>query len=51
VFDVNFFGAVYGYWAVLPHLRDSQGTFVQIASALSYRGIPCRPHIARRRRR
>jgi NAD(P)-dependent dehydrogenase (short-subunit alcohol dehydrogenase family) len=40
VFDVNFFGGVYGYWAALPHLRDSQGTFVQIASALSYRGIP-----------
>ncbi|TML98277.1 MAG: SDR family oxidoreductase [Actinobacteria bacterium] len=40
VFDVNFFGGVYGYWAALPHLRDSQGTFIQIASALSYRGIP-----------
>jgi NAD(P)-dependent dehydrogenase (short-subunit alcohol dehydrogenase family) len=40
VFDVNFFGAVYGYWAALPHLRQSHGTFVQIASALSYRGIP-----------
>jgi NAD(P)-dependent dehydrogenase (short-subunit alcohol dehydrogenase family) len=40
VFDVNFFGAVYGYWSVLPHLRKSRGTFVQIASALSYRGIP-----------
>jgi NAD(P)-dependent dehydrogenase (short-subunit alcohol dehydrogenase family) len=40
VFDVNFFGAVYGYWAALPHLRASGGTFVQIASALSYRGIP-----------
>jgi NAD(P)-dependent dehydrogenase (short-subunit alcohol dehydrogenase family) len=40
VFDVNFFGAVYGYWAALPHLRDSRGTFIQIASALSYRGIP-----------
>jgi NAD(P)-dependent dehydrogenase (short-subunit alcohol dehydrogenase family) len=40
VFDVNFFGAVYGYWAALPHLRDSQGTFMQIASALAYRGIP-----------
>ena len=40
VFDVNFFGAVYGYWAALPHLRQSRGTFVQIASALSYRGIP-----------
>jgi NAD(P)-dependent dehydrogenase (short-subunit alcohol dehydrogenase family) len=40
VFDVNFFGGVYGYWAALPHLRASRGTFVQIASALSYRGIP-----------
>jgi NAD(P)-dependent dehydrogenase (short-subunit alcohol dehydrogenase family) len=40
VFDVNFFGGVYGYWAALPHLRESRGTFVQIASALSYRGIP-----------
>jgi NAD(P)-dependent dehydrogenase (short-subunit alcohol dehydrogenase family) len=40
VFDVNFFGGVYGYWAALPHLRDSRGTFIQIASALSYRGIP-----------
>ena len=40
VFDVNFFGGVYGYWAALPHLRDSHGTFIQIASALSYRGIP-----------
>jgi NAD(P)-dependent dehydrogenase (short-subunit alcohol dehydrogenase family) len=40
VFDVNFFGSVYGYWASLPHLRDTEGTFVQIASALSYRGIP-----------
>ena len=40
VFDVNFFGGVYGYWDALPYLRDSRGTFVQIASALSYRGIP-----------
>jgi NAD(P)-dependent dehydrogenase (short-subunit alcohol dehydrogenase family) len=40
VFDVNFFGAVYGYWAALPELRASRGTFIQIASALSYRGIP-----------
>jgi NAD(P)-dependent dehydrogenase (short-subunit alcohol dehydrogenase family) len=40
VFDVNFFGGVYGYWAALPHLRVSYGTFIQIASALSYRGIP-----------
>jgi NAD(P)-dependent dehydrogenase (short-subunit alcohol dehydrogenase family) len=40
VMDVNFFGQVYGYWAVLPHLRDSHGTFVSIQSALAYRGIP-----------
>jgi NAD(P)-dependent dehydrogenase (short-subunit alcohol dehydrogenase family) len=40
VFDVNFFGGVYGYWASLPHLRESEGTFIQVASALSYRGIP-----------
>jgi NAD(P)-dependent dehydrogenase (short-subunit alcohol dehydrogenase family) len=40
VFDVNFFGGVYGYWAALPHLRQSKGTFIQVASALSYRGIP-----------
>jgi NAD(P)-dependent dehydrogenase (short-subunit alcohol dehydrogenase family) len=40
VFDVNFFGGVYGYWAALPQLRTSRGTFIQIASALSYRGIP-----------
>src|SRR5919198_2536263 len=40
VFDVNFYGGVYGYWATLPQLRASRGTFIQIASALSYRGIP-----------
>src|SRR3954447_20919291 len=40
IMDVNFFGQVYGYWAVLPHLRESNGTFVSIQSALAYRGIP-----------
>jgi NAD(P)-dependent dehydrogenase (short-subunit alcohol dehydrogenase family) len=40
VFDVNFYGGVYGYWASLPYLRTSRGTFIQVASALSYRGIP-----------
>jgi NAD(P)-dependent dehydrogenase (short-subunit alcohol dehydrogenase family) len=40
IMDVNFFGQVYGYWAVLPHLRESQGTFVSVQSALAYRGIP-----------
>ena len=40
IVDVNFFGQVYGYWAALPHLRESRGTFVSINSALAYRGIP-----------
>jgi NAD(P)-dependent dehydrogenase (short-subunit alcohol dehydrogenase family) len=40
VFDVNFFGRVYGLWAALPHLRESRGTFVDVNSALAYRGIP-----------
>ena len=40
VIDVNFFGVVYGYWAALPHLRESKGTFLHVSSALAYRGIP-----------
>jgi NAD(P)-dependent dehydrogenase (short-subunit alcohol dehydrogenase family) len=40
VLDVNFFGGVHCYQAALPHLIETRGTFVQIASALSYRGIP-----------
>src|SRR5436309_7180088 len=40
IMDVNFFGQVYGYWAVLPHLRESKGTFGSIQSALAYRGSP-----------
>src|SRR5919204_2856226 len=40
VFDVNFFGVVYGFWAALPHLRASKGTFLHVSSALAYRGIP-----------
>src|SRR5581483_3748207 len=40
IMDVNFFGQVYGYWTVLPHLRESRGTFVSVNSALAYRGIP-----------
>ena len=40
VIDVNFFGVVYGYWASLPHLRESNGTFLHVSSALAYRGIP-----------
>jgi NAD(P)-dependent dehydrogenase (short-subunit alcohol dehydrogenase family) len=40
VLDVDFFGVVYGYWAALPHLRESRGTFLHVSSALAYRGIP-----------
>jgi NAD(P)-dependent dehydrogenase (short-subunit alcohol dehydrogenase family) len=40
VLDVNFFGMVNGYWAALPHLKESCGTFVHVSSALAYRGIP-----------
>jgi NAD(P)-dependent dehydrogenase (short-subunit alcohol dehydrogenase family) len=40
VLDVNFFGMVYGFWAALPHLKESKGTFLQVSSALAYRGIP-----------
>jgi NAD(P)-dependent dehydrogenase (short-subunit alcohol dehydrogenase family) len=40
VMDVNFFGVVHGYWASLPHLRESRGTFLHVSSALAYRGIP-----------
>src|SRR5439155_4481432 len=40
VLDVNFFGQVHGWWAALPHLRESRGTFVSVNSALAYRGIP-----------
>jgi NAD(P)-dependent dehydrogenase (short-subunit alcohol dehydrogenase family) len=40
IMDVNFFGQVYGYWAALPHLRETRGTFVSVQSALAYRGIP-----------
>src|SRR6059058_282785 len=40
VFDVNFFGMVHGFWAALPHLKESKGTFLHVSSALAYRGIP-----------
>jgi NAD(P)-dependent dehydrogenase (short-subunit alcohol dehydrogenase family) len=40
VFDVNFFAMVHGYWAALPHLKESRGTFLHVSSALAYRGIP-----------
>jgi NAD(P)-dependent dehydrogenase (short-subunit alcohol dehydrogenase family) len=40
VIDVNFFGVAYGYWAALPELRRTRGTFLHVSSALAYRGIP-----------
>jgi NAD(P)-dependent dehydrogenase (short-subunit alcohol dehydrogenase family) len=40
VLDVNFFGVAYGYWAALPALKKSHGTFLHVSSALAYRGIP-----------
>jgi NAD(P)-dependent dehydrogenase (short-subunit alcohol dehydrogenase family) len=40
VLDVNFLGAVHTYWASLPKLIESRGTFVHVSSALAYRGIP-----------
>lgn len=40
VLDVNLTGGIYCLWAALPHLRKSRGTFVDVNSALAYRGIP-----------
>src|SRR3954447_19725650 len=40
VLDVNFLGAVQCYWASLPHLIETRGTFAHVSSALAYRGIP-----------
>jgi len=40
VIDVNYFGAVNCYWAALPALVESRGTFSHVNSALAYRAIP-----------
>jgi NAD(P)-dependent dehydrogenase (short-subunit alcohol dehydrogenase family) len=40
VMDVNFFGVAHGFWAALPALKESRGTFLHVSSALAYRGIP-----------
>jgi NAD(P)-dependent dehydrogenase (short-subunit alcohol dehydrogenase family) len=40
VFAVNFFGRVRLFRAVLPDLRASRGTYIDVNSALAYRGIP-----------
>jgi NAD(P)-dependent dehydrogenase (short-subunit alcohol dehydrogenase family) len=40
VMEVNFFSVAYGFWAALPALKESRGTFLHVSSALAYRGIP-----------
>lgn len=40
VMDVNFLGRVRTFQAALPHLKASRGTYVDVNSALAYRGIP-----------
>jgi hypothetical protein len=40
VLDVNFLGRIHSFRAALPHLKTSGGTFVDVNSALAYRGIP-----------
>ena len=40
VLEVNFLGRAYAYWAALPHLKASRGTFIDVNSGLSYRAIP-----------
>ena len=40
VYDVNFFGGVSCFWAALPQLKETRGTFIDVNSALAYRGIP-----------
>jgi NAD(P)-dependent dehydrogenase (short-subunit alcohol dehydrogenase family) len=40
VMDVNFLGRVRSFQAALPHLKQTRGTFVDVNSALAYRGIP-----------
>jgi NAD(P)-dependent dehydrogenase (short-subunit alcohol dehydrogenase family) len=40
VMEVNFLGRAYAYWAALPHLKASRGTFIDVNSGLAYRGIP-----------
>jgi NAD(P)-dependent dehydrogenase (short-subunit alcohol dehydrogenase family) len=40
VFAVNFFGRMRLFRAVLPDLRATRGTYIDVNSALAYRGIP-----------
>ncbi len=40
VMDVNFMGRALTFWAALPHLKASRGTYLDVNSGLAYRGIP-----------
>ncbi len=40
VMDVNFMSRALAFRAALPHLKTSRGTFIDVNSGLSYRGIP-----------
>ena len=40
VMEVNFMGVANCYWAALPALKETRGTFLHVSSALAYRGIP-----------
>jgi len=40
LFDINFWGVVYGSLAALPHLIDSEGTLINLGSEVSEAVIP-----------
>lgn len=40
IFDVNYWGTVYGSHIAIPHLRRSEGVLVNMASVLAARSIP-----------
>jgi len=42
VFEVNFWGALYGIRAALPHVALQRGSIVGISSIAGYRGLPGR---------
>jgi NAD(P)-dependent dehydrogenase (short-subunit alcohol dehydrogenase family) len=42
VFEVNFWGALYGIRAALPHVAKQRGSIVGISSIAGYRGLPGR---------
>jgi short-subunit dehydrogenase len=44
LFDVNYWGAVHGSLAALPHLRDHGGTLINVGSIVSDRAVPLQGH-------